>query len=96
MNTPHARSRNSTNFAQKWRSLIDERENRHRKSERADPRESPLYEATRNNRRAEDEEGEEIESQLCIFTPIRPPFKEFSLPLLHDSKPTFGAAFATP
>ena len=83
-------------FSIKLAHFIDERENRHRKSERADPRESPLYEATRNNRRAEDEEGEEIESQLCIFTPIRPPFKEFSLPLLHDSKPTFGAAFATP
>ena len=39
---------------------------------------------------------EEIESQLCIFTPMRPPFKEFSLPLLHDSKPTFGAATAAP
>ncbi len=43
-----------------------------------------------------EEEDEEIESQLCIFAPTRPPFKEFSLPLLHDSKPTFGAAFATP
>jgi hypothetical protein len=76
--------------------FIDERENLHRKSERSAPRESPLYEAAHDNGRAADEEEEEIESQLCIFAPTRPPFKEFSLPLLHDSKPTFGAAFATP
>jgi len=76
--------------------FIDERANRHRKSERSAPRESPLYEAGHDNGKAADEEEEEIESQLCIFAATRPPFKEFSLPLLHDSKPTFGAAFATP
>jgi len=77
--------------------FIDERENWHRKSEHSAPRESPLYEAVHDNGRATgEEEDEEIESQLCIFAPTRPPFKEFSLPLLHDSKPTFGAAFATP
>lgn len=84
-------------FSIKLAHFIDERVNRHPKSERADPRESPLYEAAHDNgRTADKEEDEEIESQLCIFAPTRPPFKEFSLPLLHDSKPTFGAAFATP
>ncbi len=77
--------------------FIDERENLHRKSERTEPSESSLYEAAHDNGRAAgEEEDEEIESQLCIFASTRPPFKEFSLPLLHNSKPTFGAAFATP
>jgi len=84
-------------FSIKLAHFIDERANRHLKSERAAPRESPLYEAGHDNGRAAGkEEDEEIESQLCIFASTRPPFKEFSLPLLHDSKPTFGAAFATP
>jgi len=84
-------------FSIKLAYFIDERANLLRKSERSAPRESPLYEAAHNNGRAAgEEEDEEIESQLCIFAPTRPPFKEFSLPLLHDSKPTFGAAFATP
>lgn len=110
MNTPTDYPRNSTSFAQKWRSLIENStifrsdspisstKGRTGTKNPSAPTQEKAHSTKQRTTMAEPQTGkkEEIESQLCIFTPTRPPFKEFSLPLLHDSKPTFGAAFATP